>query len=101
MDITERYTTQSGKQYQIRLTYNEKIKEADTATAFIKNVEVIDTATSAPVAVPANIATFSTYEDLTSFGSYTAINFLGVRTTAIESLRLKVLTRIEDYLERL
>ncbi|MBV9851855.1 MAG: hypothetical protein JO250_19485 [Armatimonadetes bacterium] len=101
MDITERYTTRAGKQYLIRLTYNERIGEADPATAFVRNIEVLDAETRQPVIVPANAARFSTYEDYTSFGSYSAINYFGVRETAIEGLRTKVLTRIEDYLERL
>jgi hypothetical protein len=101
MDITELYTTRSGKQYAIRLTYNERIKDSDLATAFVKTVEVVDQATKAPVPVPTTSAKFSTYEEYTNFGGYTAINYFGVRETAIESLRQKVLTRIEDHLERL
>ena len=101
MDITQRYTTQSGRQFLIRLTYNERIKDTDPSTAFVKNVEVLDTQTREPVAVPATTAKFSTYEVFHSFGGYAAINYLGVRETAIEGLRTKVLTRIEDQLERL
>ena len=101
MDITERYTTRANKQFLIRLTYNERIGEADPATAFVHNIEVLEADTRRPVLVPAKSARFSTYENYTSFGSYTAINYLGSRETAIEGLRTKVLTRIEDYLERL
>ena len=101
MDITERYTTRAGRQYLIRLTYNERIAETDQATAFVRNIEVLDAETRQPVLVPANAAQFSTYEKFTNFGSYSAINYFGVRETAIEGLRTKVLTRTEDYLERL
>src|SRR4051794_30384764 len=101
MDITQRYTTRSGRQYLIRLTYNERIKDTDPSTAFVKNVEVFDAKTKEPIAVPASTAKFSTYQVFQSFGGYAAINYLGVRDTAIEGLRTKVLTRIEDYLERL
>jgi hypothetical protein len=101
MDVTERYTTKLGKRYFIRLTYNERIKDTDRATAFVKNVDVTDEATKDPVPVPTVSAKFSTYEDYSDFGGYTAINYFGVRDTAIESLRQKVLTRIEDHLERL
>lgn len=101
MDITERYTTRSGKQYAIRLTYNERIQDTDLATEFVKNVEVVDEATKEAISVPTTSAKFSTYEEYTNFGGYTTINYFGVRETAIESLRQKVLTRIEDHLERL
>lgn len=101
MDITERYTTRSGKKYAIRLTYNERIKDTDPATAFVQNVEVIDEATKESTMVPSSAAQFSTYEKFTNFGGYVAINYFGVRETAIEQLRQKVLTRIEDNLERL
>ena len=101
MDITERYTTQSGKQYLIRLTYNERIHDSDPGTAFVKDVEVRDAETQAPVTVPSNASRFSTYENFQSFGGYKAINYFGIRETAIEGLRTKVLTRIEDALERL
>ena len=101
MDITERYTTGAGRQFLIRLTYNERIKDSDTSTAFVRNLEVTDAETKEPIAVPSNTAKFSTYENFTSFGGYTAINYFGVRETAIEGLRTKILTRIEDSLERL
>ncbi len=101
MDITERYTTQTGRQFLIRLSYNERIKDADPNTAFIRALEVTDTETKEPVAVPANASKFSTYENFTNFGGYTAINYFGSRDTAIEGLRTKVLTRVEDYLEKL
>jgi hypothetical protein len=101
MDITERYTTKSGKQYFIRLTYNERIKSTDRADAFVKNVDVVEEQTKEAVAVPTVAAKFSTYEDYADFGGYTTVNYFGVRETAIESLRQKVLTRIEDHLETL
>ncbi|MGO8673583.1 MAG: hypothetical protein ACLQVD_19765 [Capsulimonadaceae bacterium] len=101
MDITERYTTKAGRQYDIRLTYNERIAETDPATAFVTNVEVLDRATRQTVDLPTVSTRFSTYEQYASFGGYTAINYFGVRESAIESLRQKVLTRIEDHLERL
>jgi hypothetical protein len=101
MDITERYKTLAGKQYQIRLTYNERIKDDEPATAFVRNVEVTDSQTGEPVSLPPSTAKFSTYENFTSFGGYTAINYMGVREIAIEALRTKVLTRVEDHLERL
>jgi len=101
MDITERYTTRSGRQFLIRLSYNERIKDSDKATAFVRDVEVIETASGAQVAIPTNSAKFSTYENFATFGGYTAVNYFGVRETAIEVLRMKVLTRIEDHLESL
>ncbi len=101
MDITERYTTRVGRQFLIRLTYNERIKDADPGTAFVRNLEVLDAETREPVDVPANASKFSTYENFQSFGGYTAINYFGARETAIEGLRTKILTRIEDALERL
>ena len=101
MDITERYTTRVGRQFLIRLTYNERIKDADPGTAFVRNLEVLDAETKEAVDVPANASKFSTYENFTNFGGYTAINYFGARETAIEGLRTKVLTRVEDYLERL
>ena len=101
MDITERYATRSGRQYLIRLSYNERIKDSDKATAFIRDIEVIDSESGAQVPIPTNSAKFSTYENFASFGGYTAVNYFGVRETAIEVLRMKVLTRIEDYLESL
>lgn len=101
MDITERYTTRGGRQYLIRLSYNERIKDTDIGTAFVRNLEVLDSQTREAVEVPANASKFSTYENFTNFGGYTAINYFGSRETAIEGLRAKVLTRVEDYLERL
>ena len=101
MDITEHYTTSAGKQYIIRLTYNEKIGDQDGASGFVKNVEVLDAKTRQPMAVPVTASRFSTFESYSSFGSFCAINYQGVRTAAIEGLRAKVLTRIEDSLERL
>lgn len=101
MDITERYTTKSGRQFFIRLTYNERIKDTDQATAFVKNLEVVDERTKEPVPIPTVTAKFSTYEEYANFGGYTTVNYFGVRETAIESLRQKVLTRIEDHLEKL
>ena len=101
MDITERYTTRGGRQYLIRLSYNERIQDTDPGTAFVRNLDVLDGETKEPVLVPANASKFSTYENFTNFGGYTAINYFGSRETAIEGLRTKVLTRVEDYLERL
>jgi hypothetical protein len=101
MDITQRYTTRAGRQFLIRLTYNERIKDTDPGTAFVRNVEVLDADTKEPVSVPAVTAKLSTYENFQSFGGYTAINYMGVRETAMEGLRTKILTRIEDSLERI
>ena len=101
MDITERYTTQDGRQFLIRLSYNERIKDTDPSTAFIRSLDVTDRETNALVSVPANASKFSTYENFTNFGGYTAINDFGSRDTAIEGLRTKVLTRVEDDLERM
>lgn len=101
MDITERYTTQDGRQFLIRLSYNERIQDADPSTAFIRSLDVTNRETNAPVTVPANASKFSTYENFTNFGGYAAINYFGSRETAIEGLRTKVLTRVEDYLERM
>ena len=101
MDITESYTTTTGKSYLIKLTYNERIKERDTAVEFVRNIEVLDAKTKMPVSVPVTSTRFSTFEDFTSFGSYCAINYQGTRTAAIEGLRTKILTRIEDSLEGL
>lgn len=101
MDITERYTTRGGKQYLIRLSYNERIKETDGIISFIKNLEVVDADTQDAISLPVNSARFSTYERFKTFGGYTTINYFGVRETAIEALRLKVLTRVEDHLENL
>ena len=85
----------------IKLTYNEKIRDSEAATGFVQNIEVLEDDTKQPVAVPVTAARFSTFEQYTSFGSFCAINYQGVRTAAIEGLRAKVLTRIEDTLERL
>lgn len=101
MDITQRYTTQAGRQFAIRLSYNERIADTDLSTAFIRMLEVKDAETGEAVAVPASASKFSTYENFTDFGGYTAINYFGVRETAIEGLRTKILTRVEDHLERL
>jgi hypothetical protein len=101
MDITERYTTQRGRQFLIRLRYNERIRDTDLNTAFLQTVDVTDAQTNEQIDVPASASKFSTYENFTNFGGYTAINYFGVRETAIEGLRTKVLTRIEDHLERL
>ena len=99
MDITERYTTQTGRQFLIRLSYNERIKDTDQSAAFLRSLDVTDTQTKEAVRVPSNASKFSTYENFTNFGGYTAINYFGSRETAIEGLRTKVLTRVEDYLE--
>lgn len=101
MDITERYTTNNGRNFLIRLSYNDRIKDTDRGTSFVKSVEVVDTGTEEQVAVPVNTAKFSTYENFVTFGGYCAVNYFGVRETAIEGLRTKVLTRIEDHLEQL
>ena len=101
MDITERYTTRGGRKYLIRLSYNERIRDTDVGTAFVRSLEVLDSDTREAVEVPSNASKFSTYENFTDFGGYTAINYFGSRETAIEGLRTKVLTRVEDYLERL
>jgi len=101
MDITERYTTRGGRQFSIRLSYNERIHDTDPGTAFIKAIDITDAETQESVSMPASASKFSTYENFTNFGGYTAINYFGARETAIEGLRTKVLTRIEDYLERL
>ena len=98
MDITERYQTRSGKLYLIKLTYNERIGERDTADNFVKSLDVLDE-NKQEVALPITAAKFSTYERFTSFGSYCAINYQGVRDAAITGLRTKVLTRVEDLLE--
>ncbi len=101
MDITERYTTNSGRRYLIKLTYNEKIRDPEGANGFVQNIDVLDDETKQPVAVPVTATRFSTFEQYSSFGSFCAINYQGVRTAAIEGLRAKVLTRVEDTLERL
>jgi hypothetical protein len=100
LDITERYTTSSGRTFLIKLTYNEKIRERDTADAFVQNIDISDSETHAPISVPVKSSRFSTFENFTSFGSYCAINYQGTRGAAIEGLRTKILTRIEDALER-
>jgi len=99
MDITERYQTRSGKSYLIKLTYNERIGERQTANEFVQSLDVIDAETKLEVPLPITAAKFSTYERFTSFGSYCAINYQGVRDAAICGLRTKVLTRVEDLLE--
>ena len=101
MDITERYSTHNGRNFLIRLSYNERIKDTDKSTAFVNCLDVLDTETNEPIQVPINTSKFSTYENFVTFGGYCAINYFGVRETAVEGLRTKVLTRIEDYLERL
>jgi hypothetical protein len=101
MDITEKYLTRSGKSYLIRLTYNERIGERQKADDFVQSLDVIDFDTKAEVALPIKSAQFSTYEKFTSFGSYCAINYQGVRDAAISGLRTKILTRVEDLLESL
>ena len=101
MDITERYTTRSGRQYLIRLSYNERIKDSDKGTDFVRDIEVIDSESGQMVAVPTTTAKLSTYENFATFGGYTAVNYFGVRETAIEALRMKILTRVEDHLESL
>ena len=101
MDITERYTTQDGRQFLIRLSYNERIQDGDPSTAFLRSLDITDRETGGLVAVPASASKFSTYENFTDFGGYAAINYFGSRDTAIEGLRTKILTRVEDYLERM
>lgn len=101
MDITQRYQTQTGKNYLIKLNYNENIRERDDATAFVRSLDVTDLETKQPASLPVTTARFSTFENFTSFGSYCAINYQGVRDAAIGGLRAKVLTRVEDLLERL
>ncbi|HEY3330848.1 MAG TPA: hypothetical protein VGK19_12545 [Capsulimonadaceae bacterium] len=100
MDFTERYTTQAGKEYTIKLSYNEKIGERDGSELFVRSLEVLDPSKK-QVPVPVNAVMFSTYQQFTSFGAYSSINYLGVREAAIEGLRTKILTRIEDQLEGL
>jgi hypothetical protein len=101
MDITERYQTRTGKTYLIKLTYNERIGERQKADDFVQSLNVIDTESKSEIALPITAAKFSTYERFTSFGSYCAINYQGVRDAAISGLRTKVLTRVEDMLEQL
>jgi hypothetical protein len=100
VDFAECYTTRSGKTYTIRLSYNEKIRDRDPAGAFIRSITVTDQARQ-PAPLPVTASRFSTFEDFTSFGAYNAINYQGVREVAIEGLRAKILTRIEDQLESL
>lgn len=100
MDITHRYTNRIGQSFLVRLSYNEKIADSASASAFVRSLEVIDTTTSTEVEIPIQARVFSTYEKYLTFGSYCAINYFGARETAIEGLRLKILTRIEDVLER-
>jgi hypothetical protein len=99
MDITEKYQTQNGKSYLIKLAYNERIGERSTAEDFVQSLDVLDTETKTSVALPVTAARFSTFERFTSFGSYCAINYQGVRDAAISGLRTKILTRVEDMLE--
>ena len=99
MDFTERYRTTSGKNYLIKLSYNEAIGERDGSDRFLRGVEVVDETTGKTVPVPTNASKFSTFENFTTFGAYSAINYLGVRAAAVEGLRTKILTRIEDSLE--
>ncbi len=101
MEITQRYTTQDNRRYLIRFSYNERILDTDQAAAFIQRLDVLDEGTQERIETPEKIARFSTYENFQSFGGYVAVNYLGVRQTAIEQLRTKILTRVEDYLERL
>lgn len=98
MDFTERYAAQSGKQYLIKLNYNEKIQDRQGFDQFLRSVEILDSE-KRPVPLPVSVSKFSTYEDFTTFGSYAAINYLGVREAAMEGLRLKIITRIQDHLE--
>lgn len=100
MEFTERYTTRGGKSYLVKLSYNEKIRERDGADKFVQLVNVIDDRNQ-PVPLPITTAAFSTYEKFTTFGSYSSINYQGVREAAIEGLRAKIVTRIEDELESL
>ena len=101
MDITQRYITQAGRQFALRLRENERIADADPSMAFIRMLEVKDARTSEGVAVPASASRFSAYKNFTSFGGCTAIHYFGVRETAFKGLRIKILTRVEDHLERL
>jgi hypothetical protein len=101
MDITERYQTRLGKAYLIKLSYNERIGERQKADAFVQSLDVVESESKSPVAVPENAAVFSTFEQFTSFGSYCAINYQGVRDAAVVGLRTKILTRVEDMLEGL
>lgn len=100
MEITERYTTQSGKQFVVSLRYNERICDSDPAVSFVTELAVRDAASQEEMPVPTTAARFSTYENFSTFGSYCAINYQGVREAAIEGLRSKILTRVEDMLER-
>lgn len=101
MEITQRHVTRDGRRYRIRLSYNERIKDADKGDAFVRAIDVVDIDTQQTVPVDAISSAFSTYEKFQSFGGYCAVNYMGVRETAIEGLRTKVLTRVEDALERL
>jgi hypothetical protein len=101
MDITERYQTRAGKSYLIKLTYNERIGERQTADDFVQLLDVVDSETKAQIVLPITASRFSTFEKFTSFGSYCAINYQGVRDAAIGGLRTKILTRVEDLLERI
>jgi hypothetical protein len=101
LDITEHYTTASGSTYLIRLSYNERIGERDPADAFVLGLVVRDAATNTDVQVDAPTKRFSTFENFSTFGSYAAINYQGTRAAAIEGLRTKILTRVEDALEKM
>ena len=90
-----------GRRYRIRLDYNERIRDTDKGDAFIRSIDVQDIDTQKAVPVDAISHAFSTYEKFQSFGGYCAVNYMGVRETAMEGLRVKVLTRVEDALERL
>ncbi|MDR3709122.1 MAG: hypothetical protein P4L33_12545 [Capsulimonadaceae bacterium] len=100
MEYTLRYTTQSGKPYQIKMRYNERIRDRDGFDQFLLSADV-EGPGQCLVTLPSKTARFSTYEDFTSFGAYASINYLGVREAAIEGLRTKILTRIQDHLEGL
>jgi hypothetical protein len=101
LEISVPYTSRSGRAFLVRLNYNERIRDSEGSQAFVNSLQVLDAESKSPVDVPVNTQSFSTFENFTSFGSYKAINYLGVREAAIEGLRLKILTRVEDALERL
>lgn len=101
MDITERYTTTSGKTYLVRLSYNERISDREAADSFVTGLIVRDADTNDEVPVDVPLKKFSTYENFTTFGSYAAINYQGTRGAAVEGLRTKILSRVEDALEKL
>jgi hypothetical protein len=83
------------------MSYNEKIGERDSADHFVTGLVVRDADTNAEVQVDAPMKRFSTFENFTTFGSYSAINYQGTRAAAIEGLRTKILTRVEDALEKM